>query len=131
MREESTSYHYISEGNEIVVNETTLPLMIDFFKQKDIHYTVGKVWTTDAIYRETQDKVERMKAKGCLCVDMECSAISSLALFRHKKVMQFFYSADCLDNEYDIRSLRNEEKIDVKRKTVDLAILLALSLEKE
>lgn len=127
IREEGTSFHYVEPKEEIETNVHTLEKMVEFFK--DFNYTTGKVWTTDAFYRETPSKVAYMKEKGCVCVDMECSAISALAKFRNKKVAQFFYAADNLDvEEYDTRTLSNQHSLDQKYKIVDIAIELGLYL---
>ena len=116
IRDEGTSYHYVKAGHEIAVNVK-------------INYTVGKVWSNDAIYRETVNKVKIRKEQGCICVDMECSAIAALAKFRDYEITQFFYSADNLGSEnYELRSLDNEEKIDQKNTIVDLAIEFAIYL---
>jgi len=57
---------------------------------------------------------------------MECSAISALAEFRNKKVFQFFYSADNLDNaKWYMRLLGNDDKLSVKEKISLLAIEFA------
>lgn len=128
-REEGTSYQYIDDSDEIEVNKHLKDFMTMFFEEKKIHYTTGKVWTTDAIYRETINKIQARKKANCICVDMECSAIVALAKFRHKEIAQFFYSADSLaQEEYDMRSLANESRLDVKQKIVELAIELALKL---
>jgi len=42
----------------------------------------GLIWTTDAVYRETREKVERYGAQGILAVDMEFTALRSVAAFR-------------------------------------------------
>jgi len=131
IREEGTSYHYIADEDEIVVNHKTLSQMKAFFEKRHVHYLVAKTWTTDAFYRETKKKITSMKAKGCVCVDMECSALAALSQFRNKPIAQFFYSADNLDSEeYEVRSLRNEIQIDAKQKVVELAVELAVMLFK-
>ena len=107
-------------GDEIAVNVSSLDRMTRFFSQTGIRYRVGKVWTTDGIYRETRDKVARRKAEGCICVEMECAAIAALARFRNRSVSQFFYSADNLDNDvWEMRSLANESQRDVKHVIMD------------
>lgn len=129
VREEGCSYHYVESSAEIKSNVGTLDQMKAFFSSKGIDYTVGKVWTTDALYRETAKKAARRKAEGCICVDMECSAIAALAQFREKKIAQFFYSADSLANgNWDKRSLANHDNLDVKKEIVALAIELGLRL---
>lgn len=129
VRDEGTSYHYMPESDELEVNAGLLNKITDFFNSRNIKYTVGKVWTTDAFYRETKNKVARRKQEGCICVDMECSAIAALAAFRNKKAAQIFYSADNLDGEkYEVRSLSNDSNTDVKRKILELALEAATEI---
>ena len=132
VRDEGTSYHYAPASDEIAVNAKALPAMRAFFDFANVDYTVGKVWTTDAIYRETREKVARRKAEGCVCVDMECSAFAALSQFRNKPIAQFFYAADNLDSEkWDARSLGNHESVDEKYAIVELALALAAKLDSE
>jgi uridine phosphorylase len=42
----------------------------------------GPIWTTDAIYRETEQQVRHFQGKGALAVEMEVSALFSAARFR-------------------------------------------------
>jgi uridine phosphorylase len=42
----------------------------------------GGVWSTDAPYRETREKVESYRRDGLLAVEMECSALFTVARFR-------------------------------------------------
>lgn len=89
-------------------------------------FTEGKVWTTDAFYRETRAKFEKRKAQGCVCVDMECSALMALAQFRGIDVFEFFYAGDNLDREqWDPRSLSTHAKLDEKDRAAYLALELA------
>ena len=126
VRDEGTSYHYAPAGDEIPVNVKYMDDFVDILKRLSCNYTIGKTWTTDAIYRETREKVNRRKGQGCICVDMECSAMAALAQFRGKDVFQFFYAADNLDNEvWDQRSLSNESRLLEKDKIALLAMELA------
>ena len=129
VRDEGTSYHYAPASDEIVVNEKYKEEFIKILEKHKSTYTEGKVWTTDAFYRETKDKVMRRKQSGCICVDMECSAVSALAKFRGKEVFQFFYAADNLDKEeWDARSLGGNEKVLEKHRIALLAMELAEKL---
>ena len=75
-------------------------------QQHGIPYVVGKVWTTDAIYRETPEIIEERKKQGCIAVEMECSASLAVAKFRNIPIIQFFYGADNLDSDkWEIRDL--------------------------
>ena len=41
----------------------------------------GAIWTTDAIFRETPDKVKHFQNKGALAVEMELSALLTVSAF--------------------------------------------------
>ena len=59
----------------------------------------GKMWTNDAIYRETLDLVRERRDAGCIGTDMEYSALLAATRFRGVGFAQFFYGADSLDND--------------------------------
>jgi len=42
----------------------------------------GGVWTTDALYRETRDKVEAYGARSVLVVETEMTALMTVASYR-------------------------------------------------
>jgi uridine phosphorylase len=50
--------------------------------QKCLKYHHGPVWSTDAIYRETRDKVENYQRQDVIGVEMEISALFTVAQFR-------------------------------------------------
>jgi uridine phosphorylase len=62
--------------------------MLTFIKSelriRDQHFHSGPVWSTDAVFRETAEKVRHFRAKGALGVEMETAAIFSVARFRSK-----------------------------------------------
>ncbi len=43
---------------------------------------VGGIWTTDAIFRQTRDKVRKYSSEGVLAVDMESTALMAIAMYR-------------------------------------------------
>ncbi len=132
IRDEGTSFHYAPPSEEIVVNAKYIGAFKEMLDHIGCSYTVGKTWTTDGVYRETRAKVAKRKEAGCICVDMECSAVAALAQFRDKDVFQFFYAADNLDGEtWDMRSLGNLEKLSEKDKVALLAMDFAVGIEGE
>jgi uridine phosphorylase len=46
----------------------------------------GRIWSTDAIYRETPEKVARFQARNALAVEMELSALFTVGRFRDIQV---------------------------------------------
>ena len=130
IRDEGTSYHYMKASDEITVNEKYKDEFIKILKNNDVSYAEGKVWTTDAVYRETRNKVLKRKEQGCICVDMECSAMSAVAKFRGKDLFHFFYAADNLDSiDWDPRSLDNDARLSEKEKIIYLVLELALKMQ--
>ena len=131
VRDEGTSFHYAPPSDEIKVNTKYNKAFQEMLDDIGCSYTVGKTWTTDGIYRETKQKVAKRKEMGCVCVDMECSAVAALAQFRGKDIFQFFYAADNLDSEaWDIRSLNNKTNLTEKDKAALLAMDFAAQIEK-
>lgn len=55
-----------------------------YLEENQIPVKTGCIWTTDAIYRETAEKVAFFSAQGALAVEMECSALFAAAA--HHKV---------------------------------------------
>ena len=106
LRDEGTSYHYMPPHRWSFLDYALQQRIVDVFREKDVAYTECDTWTTDAIYRETVDKVRRCRAEGCGVVDMECAALSAVAEFRNVQFGQFLYVADTLADAdaYDARN---------------------------
>lgn len=129
VRDEGLSYHYVPASDEMAVNLKYIPEFTAILDEVGLGYRIGKTWTTDAIYRETRAKMERRKAMGCVCVEMECSAMAAVAQFREKELFQFLYAADNLDGEkWDKRSLSDEVKFEEKDMFAQLALELAAKI---
>ncbi|QTA89455.1 nucleoside phosphorylase [Desulfonema magnum] len=85
--DEGTSKHYNADESEIakpsphIVEKTK-----DALRKRDITFREGVIWSTDAIYRETREKVEDFQTKNVLAVDMELSALFTVGKFRNVEV---------------------------------------------
>ena len=110
-REEGTSYHYLPDSSEIDVDESVLKITKTLFDEEGFNTLEGKIWTTDAVYRETFGKVKLMKERGCIGVDMELSALLALAQYRDVKFIEFLIGEDTVDGETKKPLERNNEKI--------------------
>ena len=112
-REEGTSYHYLPDSDEIETDKESLEIMRKVFEGRNFNTVEGKIWTTDAVYRETLDKVKLMKNNGCVGVEMELSALLALAQYRDVKFAEFLIGADPVDgNAVPALERRNEEIFD-------------------
>ena len=82
IREEGTSFHYVGDEKSC---RPDINIQNSFYncsmnKKKGVY--MGKVWTTDAPYRETKSKITRYQGQAALGVDMEMSAVFALAQYR-------------------------------------------------
>ncbi len=81
--DEGTSRAY-SPGKTCQTSRPSAPLtrrMTALLEKEAIPYHAGAIWTTDAIFRETPDKVKRFGGKGALAVEMELSALFTVSAF--------------------------------------------------
>ena len=106
VRDEGLSYHYVPAAEEIELGERSIRAMREAMETLRLPYVEAKTWTTDAIYRETRQKVKAMRDRGCVCVEMECASLAAVAQFRNVPFAQFLWSADNLDApEWEKRGL--------------------------
>ncbi len=96
VRDEGTSYHYLPPGPEAYPTPQAVEAIITTLEHHHVPHVTGKTWTTDAIYRETRDKVARRVAQGCLTVEMEAAAFFAVAAFRGVTFGQILYAGDDL-----------------------------------
>ena len=106
-RDEGMSYHYVKASDYITIKNCDQ--LSDIFDHLDVDYIKGKVWTTDAIYRETIANKDKRVAEGCLCVEMECSALQAVCDFRGLELYHFLYAADSLNGDWARRILGDNE----------------------
>ena len=111
LRDEGVSYHYLPASEEAVFDPKVTAKLCDCLEQAGEKVRVGKVWTTDAIYRETAVKMNCRKEQGCVAVDMESASALAVCQFRGVKFGQFFYTEDVLtEDEWDGRGLTSGVK---------------------
>ena len=106
-RDEGTSYHYTQASDYIKIRNANK--VADFMESKKLPYILGKNWTTDSFYRETENNIAKRKADGCISVEMECSAMQAVCDFRGLELYYFLTSGDLLDSpEWDERHVKGE-----------------------
>lgn len=80
--EEGVSGHYPLETQASASNALSQS-MIASLSDSGLSCRQGPIWTTDAPYRELPSKIKEFAAKGIMAVDMEFSALCTVAAFRH------------------------------------------------
>jgi uridine phosphorylase len=94
VRDEGTSYHYVPPSREVSGSPEAVAAIERALARREVPYTIGKTWTTDAIYRETPARIAARKAEGCLTVEMETAAFFAVAQFRDVTFGQMLYGGD-------------------------------------
>ncbi|WP_457553801.1 nucleoside phosphorylase [Desulfobacula sp.] len=95
--DEGTSFNYKVLDKEMPCSTPDLNLMDQLsdhlgFCGNDVKKIT--IWTTDAIYRETQNKVAYFRNQGAQAVEMECSALFSVAKYRKVSIAALLVVSD-------------------------------------
>ena len=99
IRDEGFSYHYVKPSKYIYSNKTINDKIADYLKRAGIPYIIGLTWTTDAIFRETEDRIKLRKRQGANMVEMEQAGCLAVAQFRGFDYGSIIYSGDDVSNE--------------------------------
>ncbi len=96
-RDEGISYHYCPPADYIELTGHTKVKAV--FDKLGIKYAMGKTWTTDAFYRETEAEMKLRKQEGCIAVEMEIAACQAVSNYRGTRFYAFLYRGDNIDTE--------------------------------
>ena len=81
--DEGTSGHYKNREKRISFPAASMLTTInDALRQNQVNFHSGAIWSTDAIYRETCEKVKYFQRRDAIAVEMEMSALFTVAKFR-------------------------------------------------
>lgn len=94
--DEGTSAHYpgynsYSKPSRILTRQLAL-----WFNKRQLPFTKGKTWTIDTPYRETKEKLKYFLDAGADVVEMESSAMFTVARFRKVAVANVFVVGDSI-----------------------------------
>jgi uridine phosphorylase len=96
IRDEGASHHYLKPTREVAPTRHALAAIEAVLNENHHDYVRGKTWTTDAVYRETRQRLNRRRREGCVVVDMEAAAFFAVARFRRVECAQILYGGDSL-----------------------------------
>ena len=82
VREEGTSFHYLPPDAPARPRQEIQDLIVDALRSHKVPFHQGTIWTTDAVYRETEGKVTRYQDRGVLGVEMELAALFAFGMAR-------------------------------------------------
>lgn len=96
LREDGVSSHYIDGEDDFVYS--------DWFEEWELHtkerdFREGIIWSCDAIYRETREKIRRYREAGISAVEMEVASFYAVCTFKGVKGIALLIVSDLLDDE--------------------------------
>ncbi len=91
LREDGVSYHYIEDIESFIYSD-----WFDVWKNniKDWGFQEGVIWSCDAIYRETSNKIEKYREMGIAGVEMEVASFYAVCKYRKIKGIAFLIVSD-------------------------------------
>lgn len=97
--DEGTSINYVEPVNGQSRPALSMVSLVEqVLEDNRVEFHSGKIWTTDAVYRETREKVESYQKQGVLAVEMEISALFSVAQFRQVELGAMLVVSDELSS---------------------------------
>jgi uridine phosphorylase len=99
LRDEGTSYHYLPPRRIVEANQAVIKVIEGVLSRHNVPFVKGMTWTTDALYRETPEKVRLRRKEGCIVVEMEASAFFAVSQFRGVLLGQILYGGDDVSSE--------------------------------
>jgi len=98
---EGTSCHYQAEGGVSRPDPAQFDRIISILQANGTGFTAGTVATTDALYRETPEFIQTITERQAIALDMELSALFSVATFHGKEIAGLLYISDIISTVGD------------------------------
>jgi uridine phosphorylase len=111
IRDEGTSYHYMPPD---YIPKPDMNLLNKLKETVHNHadskrLEMGGIWTIDAVFRETRDKIRDYSKEGVLCVDMEATAVMTLAEYKGVNAAVLVVISDLIYGEEWIKGWGTKE----------------------
>ena len=99
IRDEGTSYHYLAPGQEVAC-----PTPVAAHLERELAATgwnvrSGKVWTTDAPYRETREQMDKWAGEDALAVEMQTASLFAFGTARRAHVASVVMVSNAVDHQ--------------------------------
>ena len=99
IRDEGFSDHYLPPSRVVYTDPAVTEKVRRYLDENRVPYLRGLVWTTDAIFRETPDRIARRKEEGAKIVEMEQAGCIAVAKVRGFAYGALIYGGDDLTGE--------------------------------
>ena len=98
IRDEGTSYHYLPPDSEVACQSPVVPLLERELIATGRAVRSGKVWTTDAPYRETKTQLDKWAREGVLAVEMQAASLFAFGIARQAAVGSVAMVSNAVDH---------------------------------
>ena len=96
---EGTSPYYQPDAEQSRPSPEMVTNIKALLSESDLVFHEGPIWTTDAVYRETRQQIQRLQRQGILAVEMETSAVFTVAKYRSVKAAAVLVVSDELSGK--------------------------------
>ena len=119
--DDGTSGNYLTAPSFVAVPSGRLQSCLKSACQNHhLLFHEGAIWSTDAIYRETREKVLHYQARNTLAVEMEAAALFAVGAFRHMDVGCVLVVSDELSSLKWAPGFRNRRFVEQRRQVCEM-----------
>jgi uridine phosphorylase len=129
--DEGTSRHYADLDTDLphsIPDPALTSELSDHLKSCGIDYKKTTIWTTDGVYRETERKIAYFKGLGAQAVEMECSALFSVARYRNISIAGLLIVSDSVASKDWEPGFRKKEFKRARKTACDAVMTFAEKL---
>jgi uridine phosphorylase len=101
IRDEGTSYHYLSASESVEAPAGVAEALEAELSTVGLPVERGLVWTTDAPYRETAEQIDRYARMGALAVEMQAASLFAFAAARGVAVGMVAHVTNAFDLDHE------------------------------
>ena len=131
IRDEGTSYHYVSADVLAKTDDFVTKNIEQVFKNHKMQFEVGRTWTTDAFYRETEKLIKLRLQQKCVAVEMECATWCVVAKQLGIRFGQFLYFSDAVNGVDSWTEFPKEHRDNLRVLMTDIAYEVAKAVDKK
>ncbi len=110
IRDEGTSLHYVAASPTIRGDAQLADVLVQELTPLALPVSRGLVWTTDAPYRETRERLAAHAAEGALAVEMQAASLFGFAAARGARVGVVAHVTNAIETEVDAFSKGPEDE---------------------
>jgi uridine phosphorylase len=123
IRDEGASHHYIKNSKYAYASKKMTNGIIKSLRKFKQKYFIGTSWTIDTPYRETVAEAKQYQKEGVATVEMEASALFTVAKYRKVELGAIFTISDSL------AELEWKPKFHLKKTKKSLENLFKISID--